>query len=193
MGLRKIMIYLWSIVDPLYFACTRLQYIHREDGEPCVFRVRLTSYKGHPVVLSDGTRIQKNDVLVKIHLHNVRILKEVQSMTSDYRKGAFFYKQIRDSLPYLAYYVKNHWKAQQIKGIIGITMLDSDTLAAKLGFERHRIKNKIYKFIKQMIQYPIYYLSHVNQPSHHKHKVNIQYLFMSKNILLEKYDRLKGA
>lgn len=192
MGLKKVLISLWSILDPLYYGCTRLRYVKREDGKPCVFRVRLTSYKGHPVMLADGTMIQKNDLLVKIHLHNVRILKEIQSLQSEYRRGYFLYKQVQESLPYLANYVMQHFRSQQIKGVIGITMLHSEGLTARLGFEQHTIKNRIYKLVKQFIQYPIYILSH-NHNFRERQKVDLHYLFMSKHTLLEKYYRMKGA
>ena len=39
------------------------------------------------MLLSDGTQINTNDTLVKIHLHNVRLLKEIKNMNSKLKKA----------------------------------------------------------------------------------------------------------
>ncbi len=74
--MRSCLLSIWYLLDPLYFFFTRLTLIDKRQSN--VFRVRLTRYKGKDVILSDGTRIKKNDVLVKIHLHNVKLLKELR-------------------------------------------------------------------------------------------------------------------
>lgn len=189
MSFKKLLLDLWSILAPIYYACTRLCYVKKEDGKPCIFRVRLMNYSGHPVILADGTTIKRNDLLLKIHLHNVRLLKEMQTLANDYRRGYFLYKQVQESLPYLANYVKHHFHSQQIKGIIGITMLQAEGLIERLGFEQHAIKNKVYKITKQIIQYPIYLLSHSHKYRLRQSRAELHYLIMSRKTLLEKYDR----
>ena len=88
--MRSCLLSIWYLLDPLYFFFTRLTLIDKRQSN--VFRVRLTRYKGKEVILSDGTRI-KNDVLVKIHLHNVKLLKELQPIESAVRRGLCYIRR----------------------------------------------------------------------------------------------------
>jgi hypothetical protein len=132
---------IWRVIDPIYFFFSRLTLI--DDEQKCVFRVRLTKYKGHHVVLSDGTHIRKNDVLVKIHLHNIKLVRELQSIESAVRKGIIIYQKVYQSMPMLLEYINNHKKSEKIKGIIGITMLDKGV--ERLGFDVVTPVNPFYR------------------------------------------------
>ncbi|MGG1571988.1 YkoP family protein [Fictibacillus sp. NRS-1165] len=155
MRLRLYFISVWNMFDPLYYFFTRLQYLERTRVNTTIFRVRLTRYKGRTVVLSDGTCIKKNDVLVKIHLHNVQILKELQGMDNDLKKAMILYKKAKESLPYLALYIQRQKNEGEIKGIIGITMLNKGY--ERLGFEPYKISSRPYKWFKQLAHYPIFF------------------------------------
>ncbi|WP_416337092.1 YkoP family protein [Cytobacillus sp. OWB-43] len=54
------------------------------------------------MALSDGTVINKNDVLLKIHLHNVELLRQIQEFDSETRKASMIYKKVKESLPLIA-------------------------------------------------------------------------------------------
>lgn len=182
MILRKIFLFCWRFIDPIYFFFTRLTYIRPGEN---IFRVRLTRYKGHPVTLSDGTDIQKNDLLLKIHLHNVKLLSEINRFQNDFQKGKIFYHSIIQSLPGLALYVDNHPKREEIKALIGITSLKFGN--NRLGFEPVKIKNPLYKVVKQFAFFPIYILSSELYRKKHKKSTEPIYLFMPKKVLLEKH------
>src|SRR4051794_40023090 len=133
MQMKQRIIQVWGMLDSAYFFCTHLQCLEQITGNTNVFRVRLTRYKGREVVLSDGTLIKKNDLLVKIHLHNVRILKEMQCIDDNFKKTLFLYKNVQASLPDLAFFIIHHNRKDQIKGVIGITMIEKGY--KRLGFE----------------------------------------------------------
>nr|WP_309143495.1 hypothetical protein [Bacillus sp. V3B] len=97
--MRGYLISIWSLIDPLYYFCTRLIYLPSEEKEGNIFRIRLTKYKGRKIVLSDGTQINKNDTLVKIHLHNVRLSKELKDVKSEIKKAKMIYRYVQKSLP----------------------------------------------------------------------------------------------
>ncbi|MBD1380654.1 hypothetical protein IC621_10475 [Bacillus sp. IB182487] len=176
----------WSILDPVYYTFTRLQYLKQTEKKKTIFRVRLTRYKGREVVLSDGTIIKKNDTLVKIHLHNVQLLKELYNINNDIKRAVVVYKKIKESLPYLASYVEQHKKKEQIKGIIGITMLNRGS--ERLGFESFSITSRLYIWFKQLALFPIFLISSSN-PARQKNK-SPNYLFMSTKSLLGKYGKV---
>ncbi len=182
--IRNYAISLWSLWDPLYYSLTRLTYIERGEPEKCVFRVRLTKYKGSPTLLNDGTQINKNDLLVKIHLHNVRLLQKMRYSPNDFQKGILMYRNVQQSMPFLAAYVKGHERYGEIKGIIGITLLNKGT--KKLGFESFPLKSKIYRMFKLTSLLPIYLLS--NQNNNGIFGTDPRYLMMSKEQLIERYN-----
>lgn len=184
--MRDYLLIAWNFFDPIYYNFTRLTYIRDEIPEQNILRVRLTRYKGREVILSDGTQINKNDILVKIHLHNVRLLNEMQHIKNDIKRGRFIYKNIRKSLPSLVSYIENHDRADEIKGIIGITMLDRG--ANRLGFEIVPLSNPFYKWFKWANLLPISILSATNPSFKYILKQSgPSYLFMSKATLSSMY------
>ncbi|WP_404328341.1 YkoP family protein [Mesobacillus maritimus] len=184
--MRGYILSIWSLIDPFYYFCTRLTYLPGKDTGGNIFRVRLTKYKGRNVVLSDGTQINKNDTLVKIHLHNVRLLKELKDIENEFKRGAIIYHYIKNSLPSVEIYIRNNRHSEKIKGIIGITQLNRG--CERLGFENFEIANPIYKWFKFFTFMPIAMLSSPN--SSIRHIVKYQkpaYLFMSSNKLTNMY------
>ncbi|WP_152656632.1 hypothetical protein [Oceanobacillus sp. CFH 90083] len=171
----------WNSIDPFYYTCSRLDYVIKEKTEDnkSLFRVRLTRYQGHEVTLHDGTVIKKHDLLLKIHLHNVRMLTDLQALNqSKMKKALFIYYNVKRELPILAHYVKKHQHSHKIKGIIGITSLYKG--ANRLGFEAVPIRNVCYRTYKKLAFSPIYFIANTSS----KDPV---YLFMSKEALMNKY------
>jgi hypothetical protein len=187
--MKKIIIKLWLVLDPLYYRLTRLTYIgHYKKHTSNIFRVRLTKYKGRNVVLEDGTYIKKNDILVKIHLHNVRILNNLYDIKSDVRKAFLIYQMVKESMPGLAMYILTHKRFPEIKGIVGITSLNKGI--KKLGFEPVSISNPIYKWMKIIIFLPIHLLSLVEPKPHRIWKQpEPKYIFISKKKLISMYTK----
>lgn len=147
--------------------------------------MRITKYKGKSVYLSDGTSIAKNDCLLKIHLHNVRILKEALSWEHPLQRSLAIYRMVEQSMPSLASYIDHHPKSKQIKGIVGITMINRGV--THLGFEKALPNSRIYKVFKFTTQFPIYLLSTTSLSMRNIKKQCPTYLFMSKEKLFEKY------
>lgn len=182
MSIKQYCLSLWTLVDPIYFSFTRLHQIENIDGDKTMIRVRLTKYKGRKIILSDGTIINKNDLLLKIHLHNVKLLRQIQGY-SEVRKALITYKSVRESLPFISRYLEIHNHSKKIKGLIGITTLYKG--CKKLGFEPFQIHNPYYKKFKQVAFSPIQFLSS-NKRLNKEYPTPI-YLFMSKDRLFTKY------
>lgn len=152
------------------------------ESEGNIFRIRLTKYKGKNIVLSDGTKINKNDILVKIHLHNVRLLKELRNINSEIKRGKMIYRYVQKSLPEVENYIRNNEQYGKIKGIIGVTSLNKG--CERLGFEIISISHPIYKWFKKFAFLPIEILSSHNSSIRYilKHHTP-NYLFMSTSKL----------
>ncbi|WP_461178051.1 YkoP family protein [Virgibacillus ainsalahensis] len=186
MNIKDYCLSAWNIIDPLYYRFTRLQYIEKKSGDKTIMRVRLSRYRGRTVTLLDGTVINKNDLLVKIHLHNVELLRKLQGVDSEIKKALTIYKNVQESLPLVARYIQLQDCAAEIKGLIGITMLNRGS--RKLGFEPFPIHNTYYKLFKQAALTPIFFLS--SSKASNKEKPPPTYLFMSKNRLFNQYHQM---
>jgi hypothetical protein len=173
----------WSFMDPIYYYFSRLSYLPCKNN---ILRVRLTRYKGENIVLSDGTKINRNDLLVKIHLHNVKLLRDLKDIKSELRRGKRIYHLVQRSLPDLEIFIRNHSHANDIKGVVGVTMLNKG--CSRLGFEVVNISHPIYKWFKWFAFLPIVLLSNqtaINPSTLMEHKPC--YLFMSKSTLSKLY------
>ncbi|WML44772.1 hypothetical protein [Neobacillus sp. PS3-40] len=186
MNVRLTILWIWKICDPLFYLCTRLNYVRPSEAtkskSKSIFRVRITKYKGKEMILSDGTRICKNDLLLKIHLHNVRLLTEFLKLNNDVCRARKVYHTVYHSMTPLAFYMKAHPQERRIKGVIGITTINKGAL---LGFDCFFPTNSFYKWFKKMGQLPISLLSNSTFKSFKKHKLT--YLIMSKEKLYSKY------
>jgi hypothetical protein len=183
--MRNWFLLIWYLVDPIYYSFTRLTYIKNDDHQNLIFRVRVTKYKGREVTLSDGTIIRKNDKLIKIHLHNAKLLKELLDVSCDISRGKYIFKKVLESLPALANYLEQHPNRDELKGIIGITTLHRG--CGRLGFETYEIKNSVYRFFKLMTFSLISFLSSTSLTKQAIKKQQPKYLFMSTESLCNRY------
>ncbi|QKY69922.1 hypothetical protein [Lentibacillus sp. CBA3610] len=175
--MKSYLLTLWNTFDPIYYNFTRLHHVADHEHNKTIFRVRLTKYKGKTVVLKDGTTIHKNDLLLKIHLHNVRMIRELKQVKSEMKKAILLYHMIRNDLQCLSRYVEKHPRRYAIKAIIGITALHKGT--ERLGFETFSLQNRYYRLVKQLTFSLIGFIANTAN-----HNVPV-YLFMSTNQLLD--------
>jgi hypothetical protein len=183
--MRNWFLLIWYLLDPIYYSFTRLTYIKNESQQNLIFRVRVTRYKGREIILSDGTIIKKNDKLIKIHLHNVKLLKELLDVSCDISRGKFIFKKVLESLPALANYLDNHPNRDELKGIIGITTLHRG--CKRLGFETYDIKSSVYRVFKLITFLLISFLSSTTFSRKSLQKQQPKYLFMSTELLRSRY------
>ncbi|MCF6095205.1 hypothetical protein L1765_14675 [Microaerobacter geothermalis] len=175
----------WGILDQIYYLCNRLEYVSQKDN---IFRVRLLKYRGPNLTLSDGTVIRSNDSLLKIHLHNQRLMKEMLSIKDGNQRAFYVYKQVKQSMPGLAQYLDQHIHSHVIKGIVGISILHRG--AARLGFDVQEITNEWYKRYKLMYMKPMLILCHPEgrlRWTKRKDELVPKYIVMSKELLFNKY------
>ncbi|MBP3040819.1 hypothetical protein J9303_15110 [Bacillaceae bacterium Marseille-Q3522] len=178
--MKGYLISLWGIIDPFYYYCSRLTYLPNDN----IFRIRLTKYKGRNVVLSDGTQINKNDTLLKIHLHNVRLMKELKNVKNELKKAKIIYRYVQRSMPGLELYLRHHCPSRT-KAIIGITLLNKG--CERLGFEIFDIRHPAYKWLKWCSFLPIEMLSSNKSAAAILKNHRPKYLFISKEKLVKLY------
>ncbi|MFS0780257.1 YkoP family protein [Bacillus sp. 1P06AnD] len=181
---RGLFLKLWHVLDPVYCSFTRLQFVPASKKD-VVLRVRLTRYKGMGTVLADGTAIRKNDLMVKIHLHNIKLLRECLHIKSELARGRAIFRKVKESMPHLTAFIDNHPDGAKIKGIIGITLINKGFLP--LGFECILPESKLYTWYKKMTHIPIHLLSCSVFSIEKLKKHHTVYLMMSKQKLFDLY------
>ncbi len=184
-AMKNCFLLVWKIIDPIYYFFTRLTYVENGKKESTIFRVRLTTYKGCALHMKDGTFIRPNDKLIKIHLHNVKLLKELVKFKCEVKRGRYVFQKVIESLPDLADYMESHPKRKEIKGIIGITTLHRG--CNRLGFEIYEIRSKPYLIIKQVTLLFIYLISTSTVSKATYKKQEPKYLLMSADTLVNRY------
>lgn len=178
----------WRRLDPLYFACTRLKYV--EPGGANIFRVRLLTYRGPAIRLRDGTTIEPGDRLLKIHLHNARVLSALLCREDGcaerdvLTRSRLLYRLTEQSLPGIARHICALHNPTDIKAIIGITQINRG--CQRLGFEVLPLSSRIYRLLKWVTLLPIYLLS-VDRPWQSLRKHEPKMLLMSRLELLTRY------
>jgi hypothetical protein len=185
MSIRLTILWIWKTVDPLFYFFSRLHYIREDNRKKSIFRVRVTKYKGKNIILSDGTKIYRNDLMLKIHLHNVRLLNEYIKIKNDLHRARLIYQSVFRSMPSLAWYLKSHPQEMNIKGIIGITTINKGVKT--LGFDSIQPSNHLYRKLKKVGQLPIFLLTKSTFKKFQKNQLN--YLLMSKDMLYQKYGK----
>ncbi len=111
---------IWGLWDSIYQSCSRLEYIEKGKN---IFRVVLLRYRGESLVTSTQKVIQSGDLILKIHIHNYLFANLCKGIKNDTRMILMLRRHIIESLPQLAAYLATHPQAEQIKGIVGTTML----------------------------------------------------------------------
>ncbi|WP_353892589.1 hypothetical protein PRVXH_001945 [Proteinivorax hydrogeniformans] len=182
--MKKSIINIWGILDVIYAKLMGLYNIKKTNQDDSIIRVRFVKHWGSDITLEDGTTITKNDLLLKIHLHNVKFIKELSNIKSPIRKGMYAYREVEQAMPGLASFIETHSNYKEIKAVVGVTMLTKGTY--RLGFEEKLIKNFCYRWIKYISQIPIYYLSNgcINKNMFRKNRV--KFLLQSKESILKK-------
>lgn len=113
-------LYLWGLWDFLYQRCTRLRYIEKGKN---IFRIVLLHYHGENLVTMDQQEIIRGDLILKLHIHNYLFARLCQGVKNEARLALMLRKHIVESLPQLALYLYRMPEVDQIKGIVGTTML----------------------------------------------------------------------
>lgn len=111
---------LWGYWDSIYQRCTRLRYVEKGNN---IFRIVLLRYRGEPLITSDQRIINHGDLIVKLHIHNYYFATLCKGIKDDLRLALLLRRHIMLSLPKLAVYLERLERREEIKGIVGTTML----------------------------------------------------------------------
>ncbi len=179
------LLHLWRVWDIIYYHSTRLQYVDKKHN---LFRIVLLPFWGEQLVTKHGSTINKNDLVLKLHIHNFRLAEMIYRKKESKALGIILLREVRNSMPGLARFVAYHPHADQIKGVVGTTFLHRGV--EHLGFSTSKpIESKIYKVKKIYLKWMLR-LMHPDGKDRlykQKEKLTIKRVFISKRELLDRY------
>lgn len=185
MGVKELFLPLWRVWDWLYFHCNRMQYISKPHN---IFRVIRKKYKGPPLETGDGTIILSGDEIIKIHLYNYRIATEIKNYSSEMAYIFHLKPLLEQSLKGLYHYIITLPQHENIKAIVGTTMLNRG--AERFGFTVCDVKPTWRYWLKGMLYKTIYLLVHPegwNYLKRHGQRLQSKHVVMSMETLKNRY------
>lgn len=177
---------IWIVFDFFYQHLTRLEYVDKKNGN--IFRVVFCKYHGPKLTTKDGVEINNGDPIVKLHIHNVGLTKQLKGIKNDTRLGLKTLRIVKDSLPQLALYIDSHPKGKDAKAIIGTTFLHRGV--KKLGFEVADVPDSLKFKVKNLYLKFMLFLIHPNGLKRLKIKPQellLKRVYLSKKQLLTRY------
>ncbi|MGG1659306.1 YkoP family protein [Brevibacillus sp. NRS-1366] len=178
---------LWGYWDEIYQRCTRLKYIEKGNN---IFRIVPLRYRGESLVTTDGHMIHNGDLIVKIHIHNYYFATLCRGVKDELRMALLLRRHIMLSLPKLATYLESMQSSEEIKGIVGTTMLHKGV--QPLGFSVSDVP------MTWFFRYKRWYLRLLLRIVHPDGKrrvrtwnqeMPLKRVYMSKDLLLNRYGR----
>ncbi|MFD2369318.1 hypothetical protein ACFSO0_04895 [Brevibacillus sp. GCM10020057] len=176
---------LWGVWDNIYQRCTRLRYIEKGAN---IFRVVPLRYRGETLVTTDHKRIHNGDLILKIHIHNYYFATLCKGVKDDLKLALLLRRHIMQSLPKLAHYLETLENKEDIKGIVGTTMLHKGV--QPLGFSISDVP------MNWFFRYKRWYLRLLLRIIHPdgkrrvqawNHEMPLKRVYMSKETLLARY------
>ncbi len=176
---------LWGAWDNIYQRCTRLRYIEKGNN---IFRIVVLRYRGEPLITSDNRTIQKGDLVIKLHIHNYYFATLSKDIKDELRVVLLLRRHIQKSLPQLAAYLASMEEVDEIKGIVGTTMLHKGV--EPLGFTISDVPMGPFFRVKRKYLRLLVYLMHPDGKERLQRwdqMMPLKRVYMSKEELFNRY------
>ncbi|MGG4456510.1 YkoP family protein [Brevibacillus porteri] len=176
---------LWGYWDEIYQRCTRLTYIEKGNN---IFRVVVLRYRGEPLFTTDNCIIHDGDLILKLHIHNYYFATLCKGVKDELRLALLLRRLTLQSLPQLATFLDSMENKDQIKGIVGTTMLHKG--ATPLGFSISDVPMTWFFRYKRWYLRLMLRIVHPNgkrRVQSWNHEMPLKRVYMSKEFLLNRY------
>ncbi len=152
---KEIALMLWGLWDRIYYTFSRLQFVSKEDN---LFRIVRKKYRGVPLQTKSGQWIHKGDEIIKLHIYNYRLAKEINKHGTEVSMGLYMKREIEKSMIGLSEFLASQPDIKKVKAIVGTSMLNRG--AERLGFALQEVSPSWYFRYKSFLFKIIYLLVH---------------------------------
>jgi peptidoglycan-N-acetylglucosamine deacetylase len=120
----------------------RILNLQPVDPDNNLLNIRICTYRGTTIHLSDGEKIEKGDRVVELHLDNEKLYKLGLQARSPVQLAVQLIRSIQQLMPRLSSRIASDPNGNLIKGVYGITMIHRGT--QQLGFTTMDLPNGIF-------------------------------------------------
>lgn len=127
---KRVVLFFWMKWERLFI---RIFHIEPIDESNPLLRLRSRVYTGsQPIVLEDGERIEKGDLIAELHLDNDMLLKLGHDSRTSMHLAIRLIRGVEQLLPQALHVLQTDPAYRDVKGLYGITMIHRGT--KQLGF-----------------------------------------------------------
>ena len=176
----------WRLWDVIYYHCTRLVYVDKANQN--IFRIVVKRFWGRPLTDEERAVIVPGDLYIKLHIHNCQLAERLQGINGEMRLGLTALREIKNSLPALAKFVANHPRKDDIRGVVGTTILYRG--ARHLGFHVQEVESSVFRWYKTAFFRIILSVCHpdgLRRVRYNSDRLVAKRVFMSTDELLSRY------
>lgn len=136
---KKMLVALWMQWEKLFH---RLFHVRPVDSHNPFLHVRVCTYNGKPILLTDGEVIRKGDRVVELHLDNHLLFEMGMQARSSVQLAVQMIRAMEDLLPKLSELMVTDRAFNNVKGVYGISMIHRGT--KKFGFSVMNLSSGIF-------------------------------------------------
>lgn len=140
---KKAVVKVWLMYEKVVHQVLRLNDV-KGYTKP-FFYYRIIKHTGQTLHLNNGDKITKGDLIAELHFDNEQLSSFAFQSKSMLTTALKLLKETERNLPFLAHEVTKHQQYEQIKGIVGITMINRG--ADRLGFELFSLEKGLFAFV----------------------------------------------
>lgn len=139
-AIKKLTVKVWLLYEGLVHKVLRLNTI--KGYTTPFFHYRLVKHTGKSIHLNDGNVVNKGDLVAELHFDNTQLSSIAFQSKSMLTTALRLIKETERNLPLLAHEICSHPQKNDIKAVMGITMINRG--ADRLGFEIVELEEGIF-------------------------------------------------
>ena len=142
---KKLIFTLWIKWERLF---NWLFHIQPLDGNHPFLNVRVRTYWGKIIQLSDGEKIQRGDRVLELHLNNEMLFNMGINSRSSIQLAIQLIRVTEELLPKTLLFILNHPNYEGIKGVYGISIIHRG--AKQFGFTVINLPGGLFSFFTKI-------------------------------------------
>ncbi len=142
---KRMLIRFWMTWEKLFRSCFRIVPI---DEKNRFLHLRVRTYRGKAIRLTDGGEIRKGDRIAELHFDNEVLFQMATKTGSSLQLAIQMIRATEQLLPHIARFLLNQPKGLQIKGLYGVSIIHRGT--SQFGFTVTDLPKGVFAFVTKL-------------------------------------------
>jgi len=141
---KRILVSGWMAWERTFHTLFRI-----ESGDvDAIFHIRVVTYHGKTLQLSDGQTINHKDKVIELHLDNHKLYRMMTESKSMMHVAIRLIREVQKGLPKLAVQIAGRKEFEQVKGLYGVSMINRG--AEQFGFSVLELPKGLFDFMTRL-------------------------------------------